>query len=168
MGSEKYWPRDRESQFCMECSLKYIPNICYSPRHFAVRAIRRSMTVANALFNYLMAIILHTHFVFYYQKKYCFLLTCHWFFFPTGPIAINYLWFTSQTGTEWVTSNLRTYLSVTRPLCVNSSPRRQNGRHFDEKNILRRMFVNEKLNILVKYLLKFVPKGPIDNIPPLV
>ena len=41
-------------------------------------------------------------------------------------------------------------------------PPEQNGRHFDD-DVFRCIFVNEKLSILIKNLLKFVPKGPIDN-----
>ena len=49
---------------------------------------------------------------------------------------------------------------------INSSPFVQNGSHFTD-NIFRCIFVNEKFCILVKILLKFVPKGPIDNNPAL-
>ena len=51
---------------------------------------------------------------------------------------------------------------------VNSSPPGQNGRHF-AGDIFRCIFVNEKLCI-VSYisLMKFVPKGPVDNNPVLV
>ena len=44
----------------------------------------------------------------------------------------------------------------------NSSPPGQNGRRF-AANIFRCIFVNEKVCILIKTSLKFVPKGPIDN-----
>ena len=44
---------------------------------------------------------------------------------------------------------------------------RQNGRHFAD-DVFRRIFVNEKFFILISILLKFVPKGPIDNKPELV
>ena len=56
---------------------------------------------------------------------------------------------------------------ITRPQCVNSSLPGQNGCHFTD-NIFRCIFVNEQLRILIKILLKVVPKGPIDNIPALV
>ena len=46
---------------------------------------------------------------------------------------------------------------------LNSSHPWQNG-HL----IFRWIFVNEKFCILIKILLKFVPKGPIDNDPALV
>ena len=53
------------------------------------------------------------------------------------------------------------------PEYVNSSPPGQNGRHFAD-DIFRFIFVNEKIFILIKISLKFVPKGPIDNISALV
>ena len=46
---------------------------------------------------------------------------------------------------------------------INSSPPGQNGRHFAD-DIFRWNFVNEKFCILTQISLKFVPKGPIDNI----
>ena len=36
------------------------------------------------------------------------------------------------------------------------------------KNIFKRNFLNEKVRILIKISLKFVPKGPINNNPALV
>ena len=47
---------------------------------------------------------------------------------------------------------------------MNSSPHGQNGCHFAD-NIFRCNFVNENFGILIKILLKFVPKGPIDENP---
>ena len=44
---------------------------------------------------------------------------------------------------------------------------RQNGRRFPD-DIFKRIFVNENKWISIKISLKFVPKGPIDNIPALV
>ena len=43
-----------------------------------------------------------------------------------------------------------------------SSPTGQNGHHFAE-DIFNCIFMNEKVGILIKILLKFVPKGPVDN-----
>ena len=40
---------------------------------------------------------------------------------------------------------------------------RQNGRHFPD--IFKRIFLNENIRILIKISLKFVPQGPINNIP---
>ena len=44
---------------------------------------------------------------------------------------------------------------------------RQNGRHFPE-DILKWIFMNENVWIAIKISLKFVPRGPINKIPPLV
>ena len=44
---------------------------------------------------------------------------------------------------------------------------RQNGRHFPD-DIFKWIFLNENVWILIKISLKFIPKGPINNIPALV
>ena len=41
------------------------------------------------------------------------------------------------------------------------------GRHFED-DIFKRIFLNANVWILIKILLKFVPKGPINNITALV
>ena len=51
------------------------------------------------------------------------------------------------------------YLNTLRP--------RQNGRHFAD-DILKCIFLNENVWIPIEISLKFVPMGPIDNIPALV
>ena len=50
---------------------------------------------------------------------------------------------------------------------LNTLRPRQNGRHFAD-DTFKYMFLNENVIILIKILLKFVPKGPINNIPALV
>ena len=45
---------------------------------------------------------------------------------------------------------------------MNSSPPRQNGRHFTD-DIFTCIFLNENVTISIKFLLKFVLKGPINN-----
>ena len=45
---------------------------------------------------------------------------------------------------------------------VNSSLPEQNGRHFAD-DLFKCIFMNEKVCILIRILLNFVPKGPIDN-----
>ena len=52
-------------------------------------------------------------------------------------------------------------------MSFNTLRPRQNGRHFTD-NILKCIFLNENAWIPIEILLKFVPKGPIDNIPALV
>ena len=44
---------------------------------------------------------------------------------------------------------------------------RQNGRHFADA-IFKCILLNENVWITIKNSLKFVPKGPINNIPALV
>ena len=50
---------------------------------------------------------------------------------------------------------------------VSTLRQRQNGCHFTD-GILNFIFLNENIKILIKIWLKFIPKGPINNIPVLV
>ena len=50
---------------------------------------------------------------------------------------------------------------------LNTLRPRQNGRRFSD-DIFKRIFLNENVWISNKISLKFVPKGPINNIPALV
>ena len=50
---------------------------------------------------------------------------------------------------------------------LNSLRPRQNEQHFAD-DIFKRIFVNENVWISIEISLKFVPKGPINNIPALV
>ena len=50
---------------------------------------------------------------------------------------------------------------------VKSSPPAQNDSHFAD-DIYKYIFLNEKFYILIWISLKFIPKGPIDYMPPLV
>ena len=52
-------------------------------------------------------------------------------------------------------------------LSFNTLKPRQNGCHFTD-DTFKRIFVNENIMILIKFSLKFVPKGPINNRPALV
>ena len=52
-------------------------------------------------------------------------------------------------------------------LWVNILRPRQNGRRFAD-DTFKRIFLNQNVSISIKISLKFVPKGPINNIPPLV
>ena len=51
--------------------------------------------------------------------------------------------------------------------CFNTLRPRQNGRHFPDY-IFKCIFLNENVLISIKFSLKFIPKGPINNIPALV
>ena len=50
---------------------------------------------------------------------------------------------------------------------LNTLRQRQNGRHFAD-DTFKCIFLNENVRILIKISLKFVPKGPINNIPSLI
>ena len=50
---------------------------------------------------------------------------------------------------------------------INTLRPRQNGRHFTD-DIFKCIFLNENVSIAIKNSLKFVPKGPINDIPALV
>ena len=50
--------------------------------------------------------------------------------------------------------------------CFNTLRPRQNGRHYPD--ILKLIFLNENVWISIEISLKFVPKGPTNNIPALV
>ena len=52
------------------------------------------------------------------------------------------------------------------PYSVNTLRPRQNGRRF-AGDTFKRIFLNENVTILIKFSLKFVPKGPIKNNPAL-
>ena len=52
-------------------------------------------------------------------------------------------------------------------ITVNTLRPRQNGRHFPD-DIYKSIFLNENAQISIKFSLKFVPRGPINNIPALV
>ena len=58
-------------------------------------------------------------------------------------------------------------LHLTTENSFNTLRPRQNGRHFAD-DIFMRIFVNENVWIPIEISLKFVPKGPINNIPALV
>ena len=52
-------------------------------------------------------------------------------------------------------------------LDFNTLRPRQNGRHFPD-DIFKRIFLNENVKFSINISLKFVPRGPINNIPALV
>ena len=64
-----------------------------------------------------------------------------------------------ETGSVWFKWFHNSFFNTLRP--------RQNGRHFPDDN-LKCIFLNENIWISIKISLKFVPRGPINNIPELV
>ena len=58
-------------------------------------------------------------------------------------------------------------LNEATKILLNTFRQRQNGRHFPD-DIIKCIFLNENVWIPIKISLKFVPKGPVKNIRPLV
>ena len=68
-------------------------------------------------------------------------------------------WNGSQSSDAYVRHTATcTALNTLRPI--------QNGRHFAD-DTFKRIFLNENVRISIKISLKFVPKGPTNNIPAL-
>ena len=64
-----------------------------------------------------------------------------------------------------LTSNKTGLMPV--PFTLNTWWPKQNGLHFTD-DTFKRIFLNENVRISIKISLKFVSKGPINNIPALV
>ena len=56
---------------------------------------------------------------------------------------------------------------MVQEVLINTLRPRRNGQHFAD-NIFKHIFFNENVWISIKISLKFVPKGPIYNIPALI
>ena len=88
-------------------------------------------------------------------KKICFKMSsAKCFSFRLGLNVLN------DEGLYW-------HLSGHTQLTLNTLRPRQNGRRFAD-DTFKRIFLNENVRISIKISLKFVPKGPINNIPALV
>ena len=68
----------------------------------------------------------------------------------------------SPEASELTEMTLNAYTNL-----INSLRQRQDGRHFPD-DIFEWIFLNEIIWISIKISLKFVPSGPINNIPALV
>ena len=96
-------------------------------------------------------------------------------FVPKGPInnilALVQIMAWRRPGdkplSEPMMVSLPTHICVTRPQWVNTFRLRQKSHQFSD-NIFKLIFWNENLWISFKISLKFVPKGPVNNIPALV
>ena len=85
---------------------------------------------------------------------------------PSISSVVQYItdMFIMQQLQRWSDSKLTKH---SPQLTLNTFGPRQNGRHFAD-DIFKCIFVNENVWIPIKISLKFVPKGPINNIPALV
>ena len=68
---------------------------------------------------------------------------------------------------KFVHSTMFTTSQVDLSSRINRLRPRQNGRHFAD-DTFKHIFMNENVRISIKISLKFVSKGPINNIPALV
>ena len=72
-----------------------------------------------------------------------------------------------KTGLQMNALTTPLYQSMSLQTAFNTLRPRQNGRRFAD-DTFKRIFLNENVRISIKISLKFVPKGPINNIPVLV
>ena len=81
-------------------------------------------------------------------------------FLPSFTIHTHNIW-------VWDMEGLWIYIQHLLLLCFNTLRPKQNGRYFAD-DIFKCIFFNENVWIPIKTSLKFVPKGPINNIPAVV
>ena len=84
----------------------------------------------------------------------------------THPCLSRCLWVKCIVSTVSTSHQRMQYTPMTEG-AINTLRPRQDGRHFPD-DILKWIFLNENLLISIKISLKFVPMGPISNIPALV
>ena len=68
---------------------------------------------------------------------------------------------------NWHHDSSRISVLLKSTLCFNTLRLRQNGRYFPD-DIFKCVFMDENVEISIEISLKFVPKGPINEIPALV
>ena len=91
------------------------------------------------------------------------------------PVKTAFLWINFSTKAishpgkkkQNKTKNKQTNLTIKGLDTFNTLRPRQNGRHF-ANDIFKCIFLNKIVSIAIEISLKFVPKGPINNIPALV
>ena len=105
--------------------------------------------------------------VFSWKKSFMF----YWILFLTygsSSMIISQHWFRWWLGTKQTTSpDSKTTQITAASGGLNTLRLRQHGRRFAD-DTFKCIFLNENIRISIKISLKFVPKGPINNIPALV
>ena len=94
---------------------------------------------------------------------------CNWILLMMSPTLIQVMAWCRQATSHYLSQcwpRSMTPIDVTRPQWVITLRPRQNRRHATD-SILKCIFLNENVSIPFKISLKFVPKGPINNIPSL-
>ena len=103
---------------------------------------------------------------FSFNKMHLKMSSAKWCLFHLG---LNELikWQWSQLYTCYSSTAASAWAKYWHDLLINSLRPRQNRRHFAD-DILKCNFLNENVWIPIQNSLKFVPKGPFNNIPALV
>ena len=99
-----------------------------------------------------------------------FMRQCHYLTFVWSPVSPGWrLWSTHiTTGWGWrLPACTVSWSACPSRHIFNTLRPRQNGWHFAD-DTFKRIFLNENVIISIKMSLKFVPNGPINNIPALV
>ena len=91
---------------------------------------------------------------------------CAYFLGYTVYVSVNWIIIGSDNGLLSVWRQAITWTNV-EYLSINTLRPRQNGRRFPD-DTFKCIFLNENARISIKISMKFVPKGPINNIPALV
>ena len=81
-------------------------------------------------------------------------------------VILKHIWSVLHLSIEALTYFSRN-IPGSKPEGFSTLRPRQNGRHFPD-DIFKCIFLNENAWISIRISLKFVPKGPINNIPALV
>ena len=100
------------------------------------------------------------------KKLKCFIkkISNRWSFFKTLYKTAALFW---QSNGDMIVLPGRPFQYDTGNNCINTLRPRRNEQHFAD-NIFKRIFFNENVWISIKISLKYVPMGPINNIPALV
>ena len=82
------------------------------------------------------------------------------------PDSVKHIWI-DMNATKLISSVLFAFNSLADMLPVNTLRPRHSGRYFAD-DTFKRILLSENARISIKISLKFVPMGPINNIPAMV
>ena len=87
--------------------------------------------------------------------------------YPWPQCVNNFLWDLLHKASKHIEAETIIFCEIFFIRHFNTLRRRRNEQHFAD-DIFKHIFFNENVLISIKISLKFVPKGPINNIPALV
>ena len=91
---------------------------------------------------------------------------CHHHQWDTISAVLTFCWYL-HCKLSWLSWTILMGQGPDLMIILNTLRPRQNVRHFTD-NIFKCIFLNENVRIQVRISLKYVPKGPFNNIPALV